>query len=405
MIFVKWMVLLFIGLLYAQNSTVLFYQCINNIPLLGNLCFKADHVSCYELIGEIKIGNRDIYKGNFSIPEIIIDYYNIESKTSNYCVDLGMTMLVTRDSICRVCYNADHLEINKTINMSGNVTVDCNTTFGHLNRTFNLSRISIDNCLVFGCPNDCSKHGTCNDKGFCNCSPSYFGPDCSIELTDSYVYAPFLPSKLYWDLKVETCDIVSLQVKDSDNKNILDVKEKLSNLNEISLYPCQVAFEENCELCIKMYNLSILNKDELHGCLEAKYQCLGRDLYNYKMGCRRLLISEKLNNCTLPTTTSFTTKISSTTSSTREITSTKETTLAETDTKYTYTASNTPTTSDNESKNEGELTILSITMIIILIVVILGTIVVVIIVRYKRNNVDNEYKFVMKSMKRKNQVV
>jgi len=385
------LIFIFIGNISSQNSTVLFYQCMDRLPLIGSLCFKASHLSCYELTTEVMIGTKEIYKGNFSIPEMIIDYYNIESSknATNYCYNSKLNLLIANDSYCRICLNTDQLDVNKTINLSGNVSVDCNTTMGHLNRTFNMSKVTIDNCLIFGCPNGCSGNGVCNDKGFCACNSSFFGPDCSIQLTDSYISSPSLPSKIYWDLKVETCEIVSLQVKDSNGTNIIDVKEKIYNLNEISLYPCQTSYDENCELCIKMYNLSIVNKDELHGCLEAKYRCLNKDLYNYKMGCRRLLISEKLSNCTIETTSSIITPTTSITSNNNA-----QTTIS------TQKSITTSITIDNNTNDSG-LSTLSIAMIVSVIVILIIIIIVIIIVKTKKNNIDDEYKMVIQTMKKR----
>jgi len=190
-------------------------------------------------------------------------------------------------------------------------------------------------------------------------------------------------------LKVETCEIVSLQVKDSNGTNIIDVKEKIYNLNEISLYPCQTSYDENCELCIKMYNLSIVNKDELHGCLEAKYRCLNKDLYNYKMGCRRLLISEKLSNCTIETTSSIITPTTSITSNNND-----QTTIS------TQKSITTSITIDNNTNDSG-LSTLSIAMIVSVIVILIIIIIVIIIVKTKKNNIDDEYKMVIQTMKKR----
>jgi hypothetical protein len=266
----------------------------------GNLCLTINSEQCVELVGTITLNGFPLY-GPQGVPiatileriKSLVDDPNY-SNTSNpmICQTLSNSPIY---GSCSFCATFDQLHIYEDhIHYCGNAILNCSATI----QNFTIPCVDINNCKLFGCRNNCSGTGTCDQIGLCNCNPGYYGFDCSVLFNENCFSSPNLPVNC-WEIGFSDCRTLDVVIK-TDSVVTAREKYKLDEINSFPVVPCRTVLEEPpCQICINMDNLTI-EGDELRGCPTIKTVCDTEPLADNELDCIVLAKTQQLI-CPTPT--------------------------------------------------------------------------------------------------------
>jgi len=148
------------------SSTYPFFErCVSVNQLSSDVCVRVKFDSCQVQTG-IYFADYPIYNTSFPIGQIT------KVLAQDVCVEESLLN-------CQTCLSWDQLTLNdSTASGCGTLGFEC---LGDNMGTFPVGCF-VDNGVLpkcFICPNNCSKHGTC-DKGTCICNGDWAGDDCSV---------------------------------------------------------------------------------------------------------------------------------------------------------------------------------------------------------------------------------
>lgn len=241
---------------------------------------------------------KDLFEHFFSIPRILCDLKDAlvnppEGQPKNFAchrLDLGFDI-----GHCSICANATELKAEgDELRFCGSITFGCAAGSLGFNTTFDAGCFDIQDCKLFGCPNNCSQRGTCDAFGYCTCQPGYAGPDCSvvIDSSTSCISSDFF-GKTCWKTYFPDCRTVMFAVIRGGNA-IMNVTSPIADNKPLTLMP-PAAMEgfDVCQMSVVASNTTVKN-DTLIGCPTLSVSCEGVHLKDFPFECMTLAKSSKL---------------------------------------------------------------------------------------------------------------
>jgi hypothetical protein len=254
----------------------------------GELCLTINSEQCVDLVGFITINGVTLY-GPQAVPIAgILERIKtlVEDPTYSNSTDHMLCQTLSSSPIygtCSFCASYDQLHIYEDhIHYCGNALFNCSSLLGP-RQNFTIPCVDINNCKIFGCRNNCSGTGSCDQIGLCNCNPGYYGFDCSVLFNDNCFSSPNLPVNC-WEIGLSDCRTLDVSIK---RDGVVAVKEKykLDEINSFPVVPCRTVLEvPPCQLCINMNNLTIQG-DQLTGCPTIKTVCDSQPFSENKLDC------------------------------------------------------------------------------------------------------------------------
>jgi len=290
-----------------KNVTKIVDVCVPAGPPYGDVCVKADSFDCFGIKGAITMSSIPVYEGSWSLPTLLralndaLEHPKPGSPQNIVCYPIRN---VTRLGQCDACLNVTDFKLNgNDFHFCGNLTVNCSTVAGAFSQSFAIPCFNVSDCKLFGCPNNCSHQGQCDQFGFCECSGGHYGPDCSASVVNgTCIASSFFPTTC-WHASFPDCHTVDFEV-DADGHAIQKFQQTLSSSASLVLVPCKSvgALNNPCEVCVVAQNVQVV-KDELRGCPVVSVRCQGLEVENFPLSCITLAKSDRLVCANTPPST------------------------------------------------------------------------------------------------------
>jgi len=293
--------LIFAFCLVQSQVQQVYHDCVE--IALGSLCLTINSEECVELVGTLTLNGLPLYDAQ-SIPIATI-LQRIKSLTEDpaYTNSSSHMLCQTLSSspiygTCSFCASYDQLHIyDDHIHYCGNALFNCSGS--GVRQNFTIPCVDINNCKIFGCRNNCSGTGTCDQIGLCNCYKGYYGFDCSVLYNENCFSSPNVPVNC-WEIGFTDCRTLDVSIR-TDGVVTLKEKYKLDEINSFPVVPCRTVLQDPlCKLCINMNNLTV-EGDELIGCPTIKTVCNSQPLSENQLDCMVLAQTPELI-CPTPTT-------------------------------------------------------------------------------------------------------
>jgi hypothetical protein len=282
----------------APVEKILYSKCLP-IEGYGNVCVEATSVDCFELSARLTVDNVSFYNQALPLPSLVRQVKNLLADPPLgqpkdyvcYRIDSGVGV-----GQCKVCANVSELKIDgDDFKFCGKIDVGCESfVAGTFNRSFDVPCIDIQDCKLFGCPNNCTSHGTCDSFGFCDCRDTYSGPDCSayIDQTNYCITSDFV-NKTCWKTFFPNCRTVEFEVL-LGNRQLTKVEQSIDSTHSLNLLPwINMTGFDACKMAVIASNVSVQG-DSLFGCPSLQVSCNGYIVENFPYGCMKLAQSKAL---------------------------------------------------------------------------------------------------------------
>eukprot|EP01130_Rhizamoeba_saxonica_P012597 TRINITY_DN5339_c0_g1_i1.p1 TRINITY_DN5339_c0_g1~~TRINITY_DN5339_c0_g1_i1.p1 ORF type:complete len:402 (+),score=96.77 TRINITY_DN5339_c0_g1_i1:113-1318(+) len=284
---------LFITLLFcilatwATDSEEIFRQCFSDMCVVGHT------QECYEFDFSLEYDGISLFQRGFSIDDILSQ---VDTDFDERCIVWEKALMLPG---CVVCGNLKDVSYeSNALNYCGTVSINCTEGTGLPDgyiEEIDFGCQTLEGCNFLGCPNDCSSHGSCNKIGACICEENFYGPDCSIEVTENSLQAPFLlgGEKIRWDFRIEECDYVDIRIKAGSLTLLNKIHQKISDIDPIPLGDC-IEFEDigDCNVCFSLEDFDV-EGSSFHGCINTEIECLGASVASYHT-CFPLITSDNI---------------------------------------------------------------------------------------------------------------
>jgi len=282
--------------LAGQVQKTVFDQCTPVVEGVPTICAKATSVGCFEFHARVTVNGQPYLDQDIPIPRMIhsvkellehpppgtpknVACYNYSAGALGH---LGVCVNVTEMNI-----NGDDLKFCGALLFSLDSAV-----LGKFSESLPVPCIDIQECKLFGCPNNCNGKGTCGTLG-CECNKGYNGPDCSIFFNGSCVETDLVPPTC-WKAFFPNCRTVEFEVTGQGGNEIFKFSEDLSNFTSVKLMPSTpLPGFEPCRVDVVAQNLSVIS-DTLHGCPTIQVTCDTLTVEEFPLDCMAIAQSPAL---------------------------------------------------------------------------------------------------------------
>jgi hypothetical protein len=260
--------------LFVKSETVI-SQCWDT--LAGELCLRVTNEQCNDLSGTLTLNEFPIY-GPKTVPiGDILNDIQARADDPNFKDELICTNLTATTSFgaCTFCATADQLSIEGgTLNYCGVGQLTCKEMLigPEFFRNFTIPCMTINNCQLFSCRNDCNGRGRCTSLGMCECFSGYYGYDCLLEMSDNCISGPNF-QQTCWDFTFPDCKEVDIEVTSVGAPSMLHAK--VDELSSFPVGPCRSVISEDnlsCQICLEMKDVTTLGT-QLIGCPTIRSVC------------------------------------------------------------------------------------------------------------------------------------
>jgi len=245
--------------------------------LAGQLCLQVTNEQCNDLSGTLTMNEVPVY-GPKTVPlGDILNTIQARADDPNFRNELICQNLTSTSPFgaCTFCATVDQLSIvGDTLNYCGVGQLTCSQMYlgPAFSRNFTIPCMTINNCQLFSCKNDCNGRGTCTSLGMCECYPGYYGYDCLLEMENNCISGSNF-QETCWDVSFPACKQVDITVNSGGAISVQHAK--VDELSSFSIGPCRdVLSEDNlsCQVCMEMNDVTTLGT-QLTGCPTIRSVC------------------------------------------------------------------------------------------------------------------------------------
>jgi hypothetical protein len=244
----------------------------------GQLCLLVTNEQCNDLTGYLTLNELPIY-GPKTVPigDILSNIQQRSYEDPNFKNELFCQNLTSTSPFgsCTICATVDGLSIEgDTLNYYGVGQLTCGDSLlgPAFIRNFTIPPVTINNCQLFSCQNDCNGKGKCTSLGMCECDPGFYGYDCLLEMSNNCISGPNF-QETCWDFSFPGCKEVEIKITTGGISSIR--REGVDDLSSFPIGSCRdVINEENltCQACLEMKDVTTLGT-QLIGCPTLRSVC------------------------------------------------------------------------------------------------------------------------------------
>lgn len=262
--------------LLIKSDTVV-NQCWDTIG--GEVCLRVTNEQCNDLQGSLTVNGLPIGPSRTVPLGDILTSIQARADDPNFRDELICQNITDTSPFgaCTLCATVDQLSIvGDTLNYCGVGQLTCSQTltFGpEFFRNFTIPCMTINNCQLFSCRNDCNGRGKCTSLGMCECDPGYYGYDCLLQMSNNCITGP--TGQNCWDVSFPACKEVDIKVTTNPGDTPSIQHAKVDELSSFPIGPCNnVITEDNlkCQICMEMKDVTTLGT-QLRGCPTIRSVC------------------------------------------------------------------------------------------------------------------------------------